>query len=469
MDVHIHQTIQIILPDSTKGSAEGRMLGMDRTQPTVLHRWGPTIIGGPIAGLMGLFLSKVFDAWGILNGPAEEIGAFLKANVSGSDLSLWLGFLTFAVLYALILRWAWAGSEARRLQPSPAGPAPEAPGSVVEPPPPPPPPVETAEDKRARELGEAYEASERARLIDHRIKPLQQLFTPPPPYSILDGENRRVLGRERTTQGIAFQRIDDVRRELLGLGLNLDGWADAIKAAETRILGDAQYLTILPYDEQFAWKDDPNAKRQWHLDRARMEAGLSYLGSVRSEFEQKANIFKGPGGGPLALDLPPREAAEAKAKEPFPEPYKRAALELKPPEVSKMSDGHAITDVEIALKIEGRQRLQEGQIWLGELRCPGKTEALDALVRIGKGTTFQIAAAGRTASVVLVHRNLADLISCPPFVLLTDRGDYRLEEDTQYHLDLELRSEAKYPTKVTLLIHTGVGHEADAAIVSQTV
>lgn len=77
-----------------------------------------TLIGAPIAGGMGLFASKVIDRWGVLDASANALGDFLK----GSDLSALIGFLFFAVLYAVLLRLIWGRSRGR---PAIAQPAPK--------------------------------------------------------------------------------------------------------------------------------------------------------------------------------------------------------------------------------------------------------------------------------------------------------------------------------------------------------
>jgi hypothetical protein len=169
------------------------------------------------------------------------------------------------------------------------------------------------------------------------------------------------------------------------------------------------------------------------------------------------------------------EAVESNEDTPeFPAPYKKAVLQLQKPVVTKTASGgrvSEITSVECTLMIEGKAAIKDGRIWLGELRSAGGSVALNTYVRIGRRgeKMFAIHRAGSTARVILVRRDMTDIVSKPPFLLYTERGDFPLSEDTQYHLNLELRSEAEHPTKVALLIHTGSGHELDAAIESQSV
>jgi hypothetical protein len=178
----------------------------------------------------------------------------------------------------------------------------------------------------------------------------------------------------------------------------------------------------------------------------------------------------------------PKDSDETATAEPnpgdqtqdFPAPYRKAVLQLQKPVVTKMASGgraSEITSVECALMIEGKAAIKEGRIWLGELRAPSGPVALNTYVRIGRrgDNTFPIHRTGSTARVIIVRRDMTDVVSKPPFLLYTERGDFPLNENTQYHLDLELRSEAEHPTKVALLIHTGSGHELDAAIESQSV
>lgn len=84
---------------------------MDQAPKSFMARWGTTFVGGPIAGGLGLFVSKAIDVWGVLDGPAKALGEFLKANVSGADLSLFAGFMLFAFLYAYLLRKVWGPRE----------------------------------------------------------------------------------------------------------------------------------------------------------------------------------------------------------------------------------------------------------------------------------------------------------------------------------------------------------------------
>lgn len=80
---------------------------MNQESKSWIARWSATVVGGPVAGILGLFLSKIIDSWGVLDAPANALGETLKANVSGGHVSLWLGFLLFAVLYGLLLRKVW--------------------------------------------------------------------------------------------------------------------------------------------------------------------------------------------------------------------------------------------------------------------------------------------------------------------------------------------------------------------------
>lgn len=56
------------------------------------------------SGLAGIFTSKVIDRWGVLDEPANQLGDFLRANISGSDLALFSGLLV-ALLFYGVLFW----------------------------------------------------------------------------------------------------------------------------------------------------------------------------------------------------------------------------------------------------------------------------------------------------------------------------------------------------------------------------
>jgi hypothetical protein len=90
------------------GSIKGRIARMAAKQTHGAgSRWTVTLIGAPVAGVFGIFASMVLERLGWLDPPADALAAFLKANVESGALANWVGFLLFAVLYGVVLRFAW--------------------------------------------------------------------------------------------------------------------------------------------------------------------------------------------------------------------------------------------------------------------------------------------------------------------------------------------------------------------------
>lgn len=77
-------------------------------------RVGWTIIGLPATGIFGFFCTKVIDRWGVLDEPANQLGDFLRANVSGSDLALFSGFVIALCAYLILLWIVWRRHAPRR-------------------------------------------------------------------------------------------------------------------------------------------------------------------------------------------------------------------------------------------------------------------------------------------------------------------------------------------------------------------
>lgn len=176
------------------------------------------------------------------------------------------------------------------------------------------------------------------------------------------------------------------------------------------------------------------------------------------------------------IPQPSRRAESAAAK--LADPYREAVLQLEKAQVTKLAGagGPGITAVECTLFLEGKAALQECQVWLDQVRSGDTADTLDALIRIGRRekdgtckTTFPIHRASAAARVMFLKRDLTDVVSNPPFLIFTDQGNYPLEDNTTYYVDMELRSEAKYPTKVTLRIVTGTKDELAVSIESQRV
>lgn len=85
------------------------MSDMAKTKHSLAGRWTTTLLGAPVAGLFGIFASKVLDQLGWLDGPARATAQLIRANVGSEYFANWLGFLMFAVLYGLVLRRSWRG------------------------------------------------------------------------------------------------------------------------------------------------------------------------------------------------------------------------------------------------------------------------------------------------------------------------------------------------------------------------
>ncbi len=175
----------------------------------------------------------------------------------------------------------------------------------------------------------------------------------------------------------------------------------------------------------------------------------------------------------MAEQVERAQAARQAAAEKMADPYRQAVLRLEGVPVTKMSNGEYLTKVECHLRLTSRVALHKCCVWISELR-ERETVPIDAFCRTGRNPdkTFKsdfFVAGGHVQPVALIKRDLADIVSNPPFLLLTTKGEYPLADNSEYLLRLELRSEAKYPTLVDLKIVTGVKEALDVSIASETV
>jgi hypothetical protein len=216
------------------------------------------------------------------------------------------------------------------------------------------------------------------------------------------------------------------------------------------------------------------AKQQWHvLYRMRQALIIAINRRIQGLEREAGPLLTAPGVGTVRrLETLPSPGAQQKLVDP----YREAVLQLEEAKVTKMasSDGE-ITAVECHLVLTSKATLSHCQIWISAVRA-AEIERPAAFVRTGrlqngKGPNeFQIIRTGQSsARVLLIRRDRKDIVSNPPFLILTDRGDFPLSDSTDYLVDLELRSEAKYPTLVTLRVKTGVKDELDVGVESQTV
>ena len=69
----------------------------------------------------------------------------------------------------------------------------------------------------------------------------------------------------------------------------------------------------------------------------------------------------------------------------------------------------------------------------------------------------------------LCTRDLKDIISRPPWLIHLEGQDLPLFDGDRWFVDLELRSNYEYPTKVRLVLDIDHGNAVGAGIVEQTV
>lgn len=92
-------------------------------------QWAISIVSAGISGLLGLFLTKVIDRLGVLDGPAIWLADWLAANIDGADLSVVAGFSLSLFAYMAVLRLVWR--RGKTLPPASAEPiASKAPASL---------------------------------------------------------------------------------------------------------------------------------------------------------------------------------------------------------------------------------------------------------------------------------------------------------------------------------------------------
>jgi hypothetical protein len=92
-------------------------------------QWAISIVSAGISGLLGLFLTKVIDRLGVLDGPAIWLADWLAANIAGADLSVVAGFSLSLFAYMAVLRLVWR--RGKTLPPASAEPiASKAPASL---------------------------------------------------------------------------------------------------------------------------------------------------------------------------------------------------------------------------------------------------------------------------------------------------------------------------------------------------
>ena len=80
---------------------------MGETKKATVTRIVTSAFGLPASGLAAIFASKVLDRWGVLDGPANRLGDYLKTTVTGGDLVLETSFILFLALYGILLWWVW--------------------------------------------------------------------------------------------------------------------------------------------------------------------------------------------------------------------------------------------------------------------------------------------------------------------------------------------------------------------------
>ena len=92
-------------------------------------QWAISIVSAGISGLLGLFLTKVIDRLGVLDGPAIWLADWLTANIDGADLSVAAGFSLSLLAYLVVLWLVWR--RGKTLPPASAEPiASKAPASL---------------------------------------------------------------------------------------------------------------------------------------------------------------------------------------------------------------------------------------------------------------------------------------------------------------------------------------------------
>jgi hypothetical protein len=157
------------------------------------------------------------------------------------------------------------------------------------------------EMSKVQAIAAAHESRERSELLKRHIAELTKHLTPLPAHmehgdktgagiAGLRTGDEHLLIREEQKHQRANMQFDGIANALARQGFPMDGWKDAAERAKSQVMADATYLSILPNDAQYAWKE-PHKKREWWIQRSVLQAKLSYLTAMQQDYEQKADFL----------------------------------------------------------------------------------------------------------------------------------------------------------------------------------
>lgn len=156
-----------------------------------------------------------------------------------------------------------------------------------------------------------------------------------------------------------------------------------------------------------------------------------------------------PPNGTLKVDPAPMPPTQSE----FNYPYKKAVLVAGFPTPTGSRDEAGMVEMHCAISVENRhgKTLRNCSVRVISLAARGVALPVDEDLRIGKLGRFDVLS-NMPMRATFIRRDLKDRISKPPFLLRLLSHDLPLDDNTQYIMTLELRSEYEYPTNVAVQV-----------------
>jgi hypothetical protein len=172
------------------------------------------------------------------------------------------------------------------------------------------------------------------------------------------------------------------------------------------------------------------------------------------------------------LEKPSRETLLEDVKDEFPYPYPKAVLQFAIKRAKGQKGMAAGADEPHEVKVmtsvvcKHSKPLIGCSAYVSHWIKDGKKEAINQFLSWGGKSKFDTHP--HTAhNFYLVFRDISDQVTPEPFLMNFESGRKALADNSEYLLNLELRSAYPIPTIVSLLIKTGTGLDVECTIVKQ--
>lgn len=161
----------------------------------------------------------------------------------------------------------------------------------------------------------------------------------------------------------------------------------------------------------------------------------------------------------------------------FSYPYPKAVLVAAFPAPSGSADSDGMIDMSAVIAVENRHNgpLNDCHVFVVSIAEGNNKTDINVELRSGKDRAtnkpigkFNLNKDG-SKRWVFIHRDMKDKISNPPYLMRLITGDRVLNDNTQYVIAMELRSEYEHPTKVGIQVDIGVGKDIKITLLDQSV